>query len=280
VLRQYYPQPWLRTSCDIDILIHKNDLETAKEYLVNTCGYTCGTQSAHDVSFFSEDHTHIELHYDLIEYGRANAASGVLNTVWDACTVADGKSYQHLMSDEMFYFYHVAHMAKHLEEGGCGIRPFIDLWILDNIEEIDKDKRTALLEQGNLLKFAETARALSKVWIDNAAHTETTEQLENYILSGGVYGSSENRITVQQQKKVGRFRYALSKIFLPYEVIKFHYPILEKHKWLTPFMEVRRWFKLIFCGHAKRSLNELKCNNSVSSDTAESVKRFMENIGL
>ena len=54
------------------------------------------------------------------------------------------------MTDEMFYFYHIAHMAKHFEEGGCGIRPFIDLWTLDNIKDVDHDKRDELLSRGNL----------------------------------------------------------------------------------------------------------------------------------
>jgi hypothetical protein len=157
------------------------------------------------------------------------------------------------MPEEMFYFYHIAHMAKHFEIGGCGIRPFIDIWILDNIEDKDQSKQDALLKQGGLLRFAEVARHLSKVWLGNAEHTELTKQMEQYILRGGVYGNSENRILVQQQKKGGKTRYVISKIFIPYDVIKFHYPILQKHRWLTPFMQVRRWGKLIFCGHAKRN---------------------------
>lgn len=39
VLRQYYPEPWMRTSCDIDILVHENDLEKTTEYLVRDLGY-------------------------------------------------------------------------------------------------------------------------------------------------------------------------------------------------------------------------------------------------
>ena len=131
------------------------------------------------------------------------------------------------MTDEMFYFYHIAHMAKHFEEGGCGIRPFIDLWTLDNIKDVDHDKRDELLSQGNLLKFAEVARMLSRVWFENNEHTEITKKMERYILRGGIYGTNENRIAVQQQKRGGRLKYALSKIFIPYDNIKFHYPIYK-----------------------------------------------------
>ncbi len=75
-------------------------------------------------------------------------------------------------------------------------------------------------------------------------------------------------------------RYALSRIFIPYDVIKFHYPILQKHRWLIPFMEVRRWGKLIFCGHAKRALGELKYNQTISAEKAEFTRSFLESIGL
>ena len=104
--------------------------------------------------------------------------------------------------------------------------------------------------------------------------------MEDYILRGGVYGNNENRIMVHQQRKGGKIKYALSKIFIPCDVIKFQYPILQKHRWLTPFMEVRRWFKLIFCGHAKRSMRELSYNSNISQSQADEMKNFLYEIGL
>ena len=171
-------------------------------------------------------------------------------------------------------------MAKHFEGGGCGIRPFIDLLVLNNQVEFDKEKRQSLLEEGGLSKFGSQVELLSEIWFGNAEHTEITGQIQDYILKGGVYGTNENRIAVQQQKQGGKFKYALSKIFLPYDVIKFHYPVLEKHKWLMPFMQVRRWCKLIFCGHLKRATHELKYNSALTKDAAEEAKTLLKNIGL
>ncbi len=280
VIRKYYPEPWMRTSCDIDILVRENEAENIASYLVDNHGYLRETKTSHDISLFSPNNKHIELHYDLVELGWANASFKVLRAAWETSLVHEDKMYWREMPDEMFYFYHIAHMAKHFEQGGCGIRPFIDLWILDNIPEAEVDKRDELLRQGDLLKFAEAARLLSRVWLGGAEHTEITKQMESYVLSGGVYGTNENRIAIQQQKKGGRLKYALSKIFIPYDTIKFHYPILQKHRWLTPIMEVRRWFKLVFCGHAKRSMQELKHNGSISAIEAENIQMFLKNVGL
>ncbi len=280
VLRRHYPEPWMRTSCDIDVLVHAADLDRAVAALTDTLGYTAGGKNSHDISLHTPSQMHVELHYDLVEDGRANGASEVLEGVWDTSIVKEGMHHHREMPDEMFYFYHIAHMAKHFENGGCGIRPFIDLWILDRLESADQSKRDDLLRKGNLLQFAEVSRALSRVWMDGVDHTDLTAQMEHYILRGGVYGTTENRVTVQQQKRGGRLKYAVSRIFLSYHSIKYLYPILQKHRWLTPAMEVHRWFKLAFGGRAKRAMRELKLNNEVTRSEAESTRKFLGDIGL
>lgn len=280
VIRKYYPEAWMRTSCDIDILVHEEDIEKAKLILVNDYGYVYQGKSSHDISLFSPENIHVELHYDLVEDGKANKSSDVLKNVWNTAVVRENFSFWYEMPDEMYYFYHIAHMAKHFEYGGCGIRPFIDLWILDNIQEADIVNRNKLLEQGDLFKFADVARKLSRIWFENDEHDSVSKQMEDYILQGGVYGNDENRIVVQQQKNGGRFKYLLSKFFLPYEIIKFHYPVLQKHRWLTPIMEVRRWFKLIFCGHLRRTTKELHYNNNITTTEAQNMQNFLNSIGL
>lgn len=280
VIRKYYPEAWMRTSCDIDILVREDDIEKAKTLLVDELGYKFHGKGSHDISLFAPTNIHVELHYDLVEDGLANESSDVLKNVWNLATVREEYGFWYEMPDEYYYFYHIAHMAKHFENGGCGIRPFIDLMILDGIQDADIAKRDKLLQQGNLLKFANATRKLSRIWFSNEPYDYISQQMEDYILRGGVYGNNENRITVQQQKKGGRIKYTLSKIFIPYDVIKFHYPILQKHRWLTPFMQIRRWFKLIFCGHAKRSMRELSYNSNISQSQADEMKIFLEEIGL
>ena len=280
VLRKYYPKAWMRTSCDVDVLVREDDLDRAVKVLVDSLKYRSEGKGSHDISLFSQSGMHIELHYKLVEDGLSDAITELLNLAWDVASLKEGTSYHYEMPDGMFYFYHVAHMSKHFENGGCGIRPFIDLWILDNIERADNEKREELLVQGGLLRFAQISRKLSRAWLCGEEHDTLTEKMQSYILFGGVYGNAENRIAVQQQKKGGKIRYALSKIFLPFNTIKLQYPILEKHPYLMPVMQVRRWFKLIFCGHAKRWIRELSYSNNISKSQSEEIKNFLLEIGL
>lgn len=281
VSRQYYPEPWMRTSCDIDVLVHEKDLQRVVSYLSDNLGYRRESQNSHDISMFTQGGVHIEVHYDLVEDNRANSAAAVLKSVWNVAVKHAECNYQCEMPDEMFYFYHIAHMAKHfVGTGGCGVRPFLDIWVLNHRVNFDREKREKLLSDGGLSVFTKQAELLSEVWFGNVEHTKITKQMEEYILRGGMYGTNTNRVAVQQQKKGGKVRYALSKIFIPYGEIKFHYPILQKHKWLTPIMEVRRWGKLIFCGHLKRTVNELKFNSRISENVAAETRVLLKNVGL
>lgn len=279
VIRQYYPEPWMRTSCDIDVLVHESDLERAVSALTSAAGYKADSKGSHDVGMFSDSGVHIELHYSLIEDKIVGSAADILKSAWEnASPVSDTSEY--IFGDDLFFFYHTAHMAKHFVNGGCGIRPFIDIWVLNHCVSFDREERDALLAKGGLLVFAKQAEALSEAWFGNGEHTDITRRMQDYLLKGGVYGTTANRVSVQQIRKGGKFRYAFSRIWLPYDVLKFHYPSLEGKRWLLPVFEVRRWFKLIFCGGFKRSVSELKLNSSMTSEVQTKTKEMLHQLRI
>ena len=117
VLREYYPESWMRTSCDIDILVTPEILETAAKALTEQLGYERKGKGDHDISLFAATGVHLELHYCAVDEGRMPQAQKVLAGIWEDATSAPGKQYHKCMSDQMFYFYHLAHMAKHFENG-------------------------------------------------------------------------------------------------------------------------------------------------------------------
>lgn len=278
-IRKYYPEPWMRTSSDIDILIHENDLQTAINALSEKKGFTVEEKGSHDVGMFSESGVHLELHYSLIESYVMDEAEKILAEVWTYAERVD-KTCEYRLKDEAFYYYHIAHMAKHVMHGGCGVKPFVDLWVLEHKVEHSDEKRKELLSRGGLEKFAEAARALSKAWFEDGEHTDVTKELENFVLSGGVYGTLENSVSVGQNKKGGKIKYILSRVWLSYDVLKIQYPNLEKHKWLLPFYEVKRWFRLLFKGGVKRSVNEIKVTANMDSEKVERSARLMSELGL
>lgn len=280
VIRKYYPEAWMRTSCDIDVLVHREDLENAISYLVSNQNYVEKERATHDVSLFTQTGIHVEIHFDLVEEGRAKNAIDVLHSVWNNVTLHENSEYWYEMTDAYFYFYHVAHMAKHFENGGCGIRPFIDLWILDHMKDVDISARDELLSQGGLLKFIHVSRILSEVWFGNKEPDELSLQMQEFLIYGGVYGSTDNRVALQQKKKGGRMGYVLSRMFIPYAKLKRYYPILEKHRWLMPLMQVRRWFMLLKPDVANMAKREMAINGNLAKTKSNEMNTFLDHIGL
>lgn len=280
VLRKLYPEPWMRTSCDIDLLVHESDLDAAVACLTKELGYTETGKGSHDVSLSTPAGMHIELHYSLIESNWMEKAELPLRTVWEDAKPVEGTSFHYALSDEMFYYYHIAHMAKHFLYGGCGIRPLLDLYLLKRDLSMDAERRDALLSLGGLLEFARQAEQLAMIWLDGAVHTDLTMQMEDYIFSGGVYGTLENRVMTHQIRKGGKLKYALSRIWISSEQLKYVYPVLNRKKWMLPICQVRRWFRLVFGGKLKSSMHELRYNASVSDDEQREIGSLLSQLGL
>lgn len=280
VIRELYPDPSMRTSCDIDVLVRTEDLQRAVQYVVDVLGYREQERGTHDVALMAPCGVCVELHYALVEMRRANNCHEILGEVWDHAHPIAEDAYHFVLSDAMLYYYHIAHMAKHFENGGCGVRPFLDLWLLENRVEHDAKARRALLARGGLLTFAECCCTLSRVWFENDPHTAITLEMEQYLLRGGAYGNMENMVTVNQRKKGGKVRYVLSRLFLPYDMLSLLYPVVQKHRVLVPVMQVHRWVTHFLRGRWRRSLKEIRINTAVPEEKQDRAGKMLESVGL
>lgn len=262
VLRQYYREPWLRTSCDIDILVKKDDLIRTENAIIRELEYEHRDNSTHDISLLSSDGFCVELHFELNESDFT--VLPILSDIWNDREVAQISKFEYGMSNELFLLYHIYHMAKHFMNGGCGIRPFMDLWVVKNKMGYDSAKVQAILKECGLSVFGENALLLSDVWFSDAQHTELTKEMEQYIIGAGSYGTMENKVAISQAKKGGKLKYALGRIFQSYPMLKIYYPRLEKYPILFPYYQVKRWCRILFTKNSKRAFSELKCNSSIS----------------
>ncbi|HCH73871.1 MAG TPA: hypothetical protein DEV87_01650 [Clostridiales bacterium] len=275
VIRKMYPNPAERTSCDVDVLVKNEDLERAVSALT-AAGYDKTERGTHDVGFVSPGGVSTELHFALVNFGQ-DAASKVLNDPFFGAVKGGGSEYA--LSPETFYFYHIAHAAKHFD-GGFGIKPLVDLLLIKKNVKTDEEKLSAMLEAGGLKKFEENCVKIAEAWFCGGERNELINAMERHIERGGVYGSLENNVTVNQVRKKGKVRYFFSRMFLPYDKLKLYYPSLENRKILLPFYQVRRWFSLLFGGRVKRTVSEIQFNASVTKERREETEKLFSELGL
>lgn len=280
VLRQYYPEPWMRTSGDIDILVHEEDLSRATDYLVSELGYTNKGRAYHDVVFHAPSGVTLELHFILAEESSFPGALKITSAVWDYTKPVPDCLYEKQLTWEMFYFHHIFHMASHFCAGGCGIRFILDHFIIKTKLHIDSTKCRKMLQESGLAVFAESMDKLSEVWFSGNEHTAHTKRIEDFILSGGVFGSTENHAAVKQAKQGGKLQSVLSKIILPYDQLKGLYPILTKKKWLTPVFQIIRWFRLLDPARWNRSVNFLKSSMNTHEERAKAMSTLMQELEI
>ena len=279
-VRKYYPEPWLRTSCDIDILIHEEDLDLAINGLVEKCSYKKQERNYHDVPLVSPNNILLELHFNIKE--NMDNLDKVLIKVWDySSPVGKDNCLEYEQSNEFFFFHLLAHTAYHFQHGGCGIRSILDLYLIHHQMPYNNEKLRMLCREAKIETFYEYVIQLSEVWFGECSHTPVTLAMEKYILHGGTYGTKDNSIAMEQTKQGGgHTRYIRGRIFMPYKALKMKYPILERHKYLTLIYQVVRWYKALSSGKLKKYTAELHLSKHINQEQLDSTEKLLEALKL
>ena len=278
VIRDLYPEPWMRTSCDIDILVHENDVAKAEKAVTDKLGYKPkGERNYHDISLYSDTGVHLELHFSIKE--NMKNIDALLERVWDYAMPKSEGSFEYVLSNEFLVFQNVAHMSYHVSRGGCGIKYFIDMLLLDRKVEFDRNAFEEMLVSCKIKRFYDVAYHLANVWFADKEHTDITLGLQKYLLDGGVYGARTNAIAANSQKK-SPVSYIFQKVFMPLEQLSVKYPAVKDKPYLVPYYQVRRWISAIGRGGMNNVRKGLNANNRVSENEINEYSRLFENLGL
>ena len=246
-------KPEYRTMSDMDIFVSPDTAEAAAEAL-KSIGYVFDHGgSVHD-SYVKPPYVNIELHKSLGSYGDGDFNSWV---------PTESNPYHFVMRDEDYLVYLLDHMYKHYKSGGNGMRSFFDLYLfhLAKGASLDKAYIEGELRWRGLDEFYSLANRLSALWFGGeSACSDELIELEYYIITGGTFGTVENRVE-HALKTRSRFGYLLSRIFLPYSSMKSIYPWLKPLPFLLPIAWVMRLLKALFDGRMRR---ELRATNNAS----------------
>ena len=279
VLRYLYSEPFLRTSCDLDILVHESDLEKADEILQKSLNYRKISQGIHHISYSFGD-IKIELHFDLIEKHQAKNSHKIAEKVWDYARVKDGFKHQYILDNSFIYFYHIAHCAAHFEAGGCGIKPLLDLYILKRNIPYETDEIKGLLSKSGLTKFEKYLSELSDVWFSEKEHNSVTEVMEKFIIDGEIAGTEEQNLLLKKYRSGGKAGYVFSRLFVHSKELKNDYPVLKKIPILLPFFAIFRWFKLLFKKDKKDIARRYETVKNIPEEKLKIYGGMLDKIGL
>ncbi len=286
ILKKLYPSPDMRKSGDIDILFENKDSEKVKNIMLEN-GFKVKEYGEHNIhDEYSANGVLIEMHRSLIseKYFEWGELCSDIEKSW-----IQENNCEYKLSDEDYYLYMIAHMAKHMKYGGIGVRFILDVFVYLSKynNSLNWEYISRKLEHGKLLKFEQVCKKLSGVWFENAEHDTVTKELEEYIISGQLFGLQSRYVTsdyiihhgAQKMSLYQKIKRLFSATFMPFDEMKGKYPILKKYAVLLPFCWIHRIFYAVFFkkGRVKEIANYY---DNIDLSEVEMMDRFKKNIGL
>lgn len=244
VLREYYPNPEWRVGRDVDILVRRSDFERARAVAIGVLASAKVTEGSHDAGFETAEGVRVELHFSLFN---GNEGFGdLLSDPFANATAGEGHCYR--LSDAALYAYHIAHMAKHFQSGGCGIRAFLDLFLLtQRLAPAAIEEARLLLASAELDGFEAAVCRQSRVFFGDLVGDDDTERLARFVAENRAFGSFESGAALAVGRSKGkkkRLCRILGRAFPRYRIMCYLYPVLRRWPILLPFCWILRGFRV------------------------------------
>lgn len=285
VLKDIYPSSDFRQSSDMDIFIKYSDTYKAKAVMVQL-GFENMSFGNNDTTdnYCADKFSYIELHKKLIpqRYKWAEECNKITDRL-----VYKG-NHEYVMSDEDFYIFMIAHIAKHLSWSSVGIRSILDVWMyLKADKNLDWNFINEVLKKCDLTLLHSKLMDLVDYWFNGKTPEDDIQFLSNYIASSGWNGreiqikafdvnalGSVNRSGIYVKIK------AFFKIaFMDIDTLKTRYPILEKYSILLPLCWIHRGISVVF--KRRESIRSfMHLYDKINMDEVRKIDSFRKKLGL
>lgn len=277
VIRDLYPDPAMRVSCDIDILVPKERAMEAKALFTDKLGYRYDGMGDHDHQFFTPSELVIELHFQL--YKTEDRVVYALGDVKEHMDLVAEDRLEYRMSGAYLYAYMIAHMAKHFHEGGCGVKPFADLYVMQKRMSYDREEALSMLKEAGLYRFTLAMEALTEYWFSDGKKPKDCDEIVSYLIEGGAYGGIQGCLVSKKGAKSG-LSYLLGRIFIPFSEMAERYPRLLRCKLLLPFYYVKRIFAILFSKEKEAVRSAAKDTCALDKKKAKRILSMYERLEI
>ena len=254
VIRDLFPSPEMREMCDLDILVHPEDIERVHEImLADGYSFMKDMTTSHDREYHKLPYLNVEIHTYLLP--QDNKLFSYYSDCWDKFMCRED-GLRHYMTFEDSYIYMLAHAHKHFYLDGTGIRSVLDVYLMQNKHMFTTDREYVVSELNKLgiLDFANIFERLADCWFAKES-AEIPQDLLVYhfrVLESSTYGDNtlkSNALGIIETGKTlhtAKLIIAVKKIFPPYRSMRKKFPILKYFPPFLPFFWLVRWVKTVF----------------------------------
>ena len=239
VLKDYYPKAFMREMSDYDILFDASRAKDVEKIMQNL------NFSADSLRVQNEDVYHkppfviFEMHRALFGVRHGNTINNYYKNVKQRLLKDVDNNFGFHFMPEDFYIYMTAHEYSHYSTAGTGLRSLADTYIYLQRYELNWNYIDNETEKLGISDFEQKNRQLSLSLFNGETLSSTNKNMLEYIIFSGAYGTAENYIK-NDMTEIGRWKYFLKRLTLPYSQMLEEYPILQKAPILYPFCWLSR----------------------------------------
>ena len=289
VIRDYYPDPLMRSMTDLDVLVKDMDGRKMQQWM-ETHGYHPNhiEQEVHD-TYIKPPYMYIELHCrlmgeDWLKRRHTTWREERLASLWQNTYLLEGKSHLYRFSDEDFLVHHLLHFYKHFTGPGVGLRPLADLYLFlqKNKQTLGQEYLKKQLEELHIAAFSEQMERLTSACFEGQELDERAWLVLDYLTRTGIYGNhvtfAASRLLWAQRKSVAQsMRHIFwSRCFWPLSMMERRYPRLHDAPWLLPVYWVFRVVRIVCREHYKLSA----FRREVTQERYDHIKKVYSAAGI
>ena len=280
IIKKLFPQESLRSFTDVDIYIGDKVQETGK--VMESLGFCVESTAEYDIGYFKKPSLFFEMHSKLFE-DNYSFGGYFENPFEKAKPICEGSCHYRL-NDEDFFIHVFCHLYKHFSFGGCGLRQFMDVYVLTKSLDLDYEYINRELKKLELTDFFETVKKVNSVVFEGEKPDENILDICDYIFSNGTFGTDRiiavNEFGAQDKNiLVWKIRYFANRWGLSYSRMKENYKVLEKVPVLLPFCWIHKGFRVLFF---RRDIlkSQIKDIDEYNQDYSQYLKHIWEISGV
>ena len=209
VIKDIYPQNYMRQMCDIDILVEPDNFKKAAK-IMKDMGYQKYYNYEKHLIFTKDPFIIVELHRKLI-LKKEIIGFDYFKDVWPLSVKY--KNYENIYQLDVnnAYVFCLVHILTHFKFSGITAKDILDVYLYNETykDALDYNKLSQIFKELEILDFAENIKNIAYKWFGTDDINELDE-IEKFILGGS---NLNNNVHYSIGKNNGKLRLFIRLLF-------------------------------------------------------------------
>ena len=278
LMKDLYPQNYMRQMSDIDILVDVNNFKKATQIMENMNYQKYYNHEKHLIFskppfIFVELHRKLVLKKDMIGYE-------YFDDIWPLCIKYNNYENIYQFDLDHAYIFCIVHLLIHFKFTGIKVKDVLDVYVYNETykDVLNYDKLSQIFKRLEIQDFAENIKNIAYKWF-GTDKIEDFNEVEKFILKGS---NLNNRVNYSIGENNGKFKFLIRLLFPEMKIMQEKFPVLKKFPPLLPFMWITRIIRDIGSEgfSLKTKFNTIKLIKEADPKDIQKIKDIYDKLGV